>query len=85
MVECEETALAIVELGVGGGNDQTGHDGGGERPHLDCLKKYYYILTGKIIFFGILQFCIYLFSGKFISGSNDLGAEFIQVFTSEAC
>ena len=50
MVECEETGLAIVELGVGGGNDQTGHDGGGERPHLDCLKKYYYILTGKIIF-----------------------------------
>ena len=50
MVDVEETALAVVELGVGGGNDQAGHNGSDERPHPDCLEKYQYILTDKIIF-----------------------------------
>ena len=51
MVEGEETALAVVKLGVGGGDDQAGHDGGGERPHLDCLKKYRYILTSNFFWY----------------------------------
>jgi len=50
-VEGEEVALAVVELGVGGGDDQASHHGGGERPHLDYfndLKIEYFTIWKKI-------------------------------------